>query len=142
MEYHRYPKPVHEPMRILHGYPDEIHHEMEHLFQLEDGALWVQSTAEVAEDPESRRIEVFFRAVNVDALHHQSAVLEALAQRDYDAVLSVDADSGLCRLYGSAPLPAGTTYRALTARWVRRMEAGPLRARLRRALIRKNVASN
>ncbi len=109
-------------------------HEMEHLFQLEDGALWVQSTAEVAEDPESRRIEVFFRAVDVDALHHQSAVLEALAQRDYDAVLSVDADSGLCRLYGSAPLPAGTTYRALTARWVRRMEAGPLRARLRRAL--------
>lgn len=110
------------------------HHELEHLFRLEEGAIWVQSTAQVAEDPDTRRIEVFFRAADVDARHHQDAVLEALAQRDYAAVLSVDADSGLCRLYGSAPLPAGTTYRALTARYVRRWAAGPRRTLLRRAL--------
>ena len=109
-------------------------HETEHLFRLEDSTIWVRSSAEVAEDPDTRRIEVFFRSVDADTLHHRDAVLDALARRDYNAVLSVDADSGLCRLYGSTPLPAGTTYRILTARWVRRMDAGPLRAQLRRAL--------
>lgn len=110
------------------------HHEMEHLFQLENGIIWVQSSAEIAEDPDTRRIEVFFRTVDVDALHHRDAVLDALASRDYTAVLCVDADSGLCRLYGSTPLPTSTTYRALVARYVRRRDAGPHRAQLRRAL--------
>ena len=116
-------------------------HEMEHLFRLESGSIWVQSTAEVAEDPESRRIEVFFRTVDVDALHHQSAVLEALAQRDYAAVLSVDADTGLCRLYGSARLPAGTVYRALAVQQVRRHSSGPRRAQLRHALRLETILS-
>ena len=109
-------------------------HEMEHQFRLEDTTIWVHSSAEVAEDPDTRRIEVFFRTTDVDALHHRDAVLEALAQRDYTVVLSVDAGSGLCRLYGSTPLPTNTTYRALVARYIRRWDAGPCRTQLRRSL--------
>lgn len=112
----------------------QTRHEQEHLFQLDSSTIWVHSFAEVAEDPDTHRIEVFFRTADVDARHYQDSVLDALAQRDYVAVLSVDTNSGLCRLYGSAPLPTGTMYRTLAAQHVRHWISGPQRAHLRRAL--------
>ena len=113
----------------------QTRHELEHRFTLEGGvSIWVRSTAEVAEDPESRRIEVFFQTVDIDAQHHRDALLDALAARDYEFVLSVETSSGLCRMYGATPLPSGTTYRALAARHIRRQPSGPQRSALRRSI--------
>lgn len=112
------------------------HHGFEHRFSLGDGrTVWVRSMLELAEDPESRHVEAFYRAVDVSAQRQRSRLAEALALRDYDFVLTVDVISGVCCLPdGRSALPPGTTYRALAARYVRQQAPGPLRARLRRAI--------
>ena len=125
------------PTPLLEAFSQgSAHYGLEHRFSLGDGqTVWVRSMLELAEDPESRHVEAFYRAVDVSVQRQHSRLAEALALRDYDFVLTVDVFSGVCRLSGGqTPLPPGTTYRALAARYVREQTPGPLRARVRRAI--------
>lgn len=117
-------------------YQGGAHHGFEHRFTLEDGtAVWVRSMLELAEDPESRHVEAFYSAVDVDAQHQSGALLTQLLPRDYDLVLTVDAASGRCCSHGGrSALPAGTVYRAAAAQYARSLPPGKRRSALRRAL--------
>lgn len=103
---------------------------MQHRF-LADAPLRVETALRLMADPANGHINAFcaIRATQPD--HPSTAVLEKLAQR-YEAVVSVDADTGLCQLWGAA-LPAQTTYRALAARYLHSQPPSPQRAALRRA---------
>ena len=112
------------------------HHGFEHRFSLGEGkSVWVRSMLELAEDPESRHVEAFYCAVDISAQRQRAQLTEALALRDYDFILSVEAASGACRLLGgNAFLPPDTTYRSLAARYIHGQAPGALRARIRRAV--------
>ena len=110
------------------------HFGLEHRLALEGSAvLWVRSMLELAENPETRHLEAFFRVADVEKAHRQQSVLNTLA-RDYEFVLTVDAASGICRLYGDRPpLPDRTTYRALAASFIQPQAPSHQRTAIRKA---------
>lgn len=110
------------------------HFGLEHRLALDGGAvLWVRSMLELAENPETRHLEVFLRVANVDSTHRQTQVLSLLAA-DCEFVLTVDAATGFCRLYGDRPpLPDRTTYRALAAAYIQAQAPSHQRTALRKA---------
>lgn len=96
----------------------ERHSSLEHPFSPDGGAaVWARTALELLASPEDGHVTAFCAVWDLDSLR-PDPVLSALAARDYDFVLAVDADGGACRVYGG-PLPSGGTYRALAARYVR-----------------------
>lgn len=98
----------------------ETHLSLEHPFSPDGGAaVRARTELELAQAPEDGHVTAFCAVWNLEALR-PDPVLEALAARDYDFVLAVDAANGACRVYGSREtLPSGSTYRALAAQYVR-----------------------
>lgn len=117
---------------LLESYPLGVSHfRQEHLLQTGGAApIWVETTADLAEDPESGRVEAFFRLQSTDDAHQRAGAFAALAG-GYELVASVDA-GGQCRfLGGTLDLPASFSYRSLTARY---LSSVPQRSPLRQAL--------
>lgn len=96
----------------------ELHFTLIHPFSPGGETVWVQTALALAAAPEDGHVTAFCTVRDLDALQ-PDPVLGALALRDYDFVLAVDAGSGACRAYGGSALPSGSTYRALAARYVR-----------------------
>lgn len=111
------------------------HFGLEHRLALDGGAsLWVRSMLELAENPETRHLEAFLRVADVERAHRQQSVLDLLAA-EYEFVLTVDAASGICRLYGDRPpLPDRTTYRALAAKYIQAQAPSHQRTAVRKAI--------
>lgn len=108
-----------------------FHFRQEHLLLPGSAApIWVETTAEWAEDPDSGRVEAFFRIRSTDEAHQREAAFAALTA-GYELVASVDAAGQCRRLGGSLDLPAAFSYRTLTARY---LEALPQRIPLRQSL--------
>lgn len=116
--------------------------ELEHRFSLGSGGgtVWVRTTAKMAVDPETLAFTAFCAIVNIDAQRRRDALLDALARRDYDFVLSVNASTGLCRVYGRDAPPDEAPYRAVAAQYLgsqvpsRKRSAFRQAARLKTAL--------
>lgn len=101
---------------------------LEHRFLSGDGKpVWVNTTAELAEDPDTLHVTAFCAVSGIDVQRYQTAVLDTLVRRGYDFVLTVNTVDGTCRRWGGTPLPPGTTYRALAARYLR--DQAPTRGR-------------
>ena len=121
-----------------------LHVELEHRFLLggNSGTVWVRTSVELAEDPETMAFTAFCTIADIDAQRQRDPMLEALAARDYDFVLSVNASTGLCRVYGR-DAPAGSVpYRTVAAQYLgsqapsRKRSAFRQAARLKTALER------
>lgn len=113
----------------------ESHPGLEHPFSPDGGAaVWARTELELLASPEDGHVTAFCTVWNLDTLR-PNPVLEALARR-YDFMLAVDADCGVCRSYGGRdPLPSGSTYRALAARYVRdHVTSSHQRAAIRQAV--------
>lgn len=97
----------------------ETHISLEHPFSPGSGGpVWARTELELAAAPEDGHVTGFCTVWDTEALR-PAPVLEGLARR-YDFVLTMNASGGACRSYGGrAPLPSGSTYRALAARYVR-----------------------
>lgn len=90
---------------------------LEHRFSPGNGAaIWTETTSELIEDPDTGHTTAFCTVRDVDSLHRQERLLNTLAARDYDLVLTINAASGHCRSYGRS-LPEEMTYRTLSARY-------------------------
>lgn len=109
---------------------------LEHRFLTGDGVpVWASTTVELAEDPDTLHITAFCTVSCADGQRYQSAVLDALARRGYDFVLAVNSASGVCQMYGGqVSLPAGTTYRSLTAKYLSDQTPSRQRTAIRRAV--------
>ncbi len=106
-----------------------------------DRSLWARTEIQLLEDPATGRLTAFCTVRSAQEDHLPAAILEALA-RDYDAVLTVDAASGCCRLWGRGPdLPPQAAYRALAAQCLRSQAPTPRRTALRRATRLETVLS-
>lgn len=94
------------------------HFRQEHLLNTGGAApMWVETTAELAEDPETGRVEAFFHFRSTDDSHRREAAFAALTA-GYELVASVE-QSGQCRLLGgTTDLPAAFSYRTLSARYL------------------------
>lgn len=125
-----------------------IHVEAEHRFSLggSSGAVWARTSVELAEDPETLAFTAFCTITNIDAQRQRQPLLEALARRDYDFVLSVNASTGLCRVYGGDAPPDTVPYRTVAAQYLgsqapsRKRSAFRQAARLKTALERLETA--
>ena len=100
------------------------------------GILPVQTSAELAENPDTLHLEAFFQLRDRSAHHLRSALLDALASQDYALVLTADIAAGVCRAWGTAAerLPENTTFRSLAAWYLRQLPPTSERAALRKAL--------
>lgn len=80
----------------------------------------VQTTVELAEDPDTGHTVAFFSVADETERQRRDALLDTLALRDYDILLTVETGSGLCRAYGRLreAVPSGTAYRSLLARYL------------------------
>ena len=80
----------------------------------------VQTTVELAEDPDTGHTVAFFSVADETERQRRDALLDTLALRDYDILLTVETASGLCRAYGHfrEAAPSGTAYRSLLARYL------------------------
>lgn len=109
---------------------------LEHRFLTGEGTpVWANTTVELAEDPDTLHITAFCTVSNIDGQRYQNTVLDILARRGYDFVLAVNSTSGVCQMYGGqAPLPAGTTYRSLTAKYLSDQTPSRQRTAIRRAV--------
>lgn len=113
----------------------EVYVELEHRFSLGEsgGAVWVRTSAELAEDPETLAFTAFCTVTDIDAQRRRQPMLEALAARDYDFVLSVSASTGLCQVYGK-DAPAGVVpYRTVAAQYLGRQASSQRRSAFHRA---------
>ena len=97
-----------------------FHVEAEHRFSLggNSGVVWARTSVELAEDPETLSFTAFCTIANIDAQRQQEPLLAALARRDYDFVLSVNASTGLCRVYGRDAPPDTVPYRTVAAQYL------------------------
>lgn len=97
----------------------ETHISLEHPFSPGSGGpVWARTELELAAAPEDGHMTAFCTVWDTEALR-PDPVLECLARR-YDFVWTMDTSGGACRAYGGRdPLPPGSTYRALAARYVR-----------------------
>ncbi len=112
-----------------------VHLELEHPLTLDDGLqLWGRTLADLARDPKSGHLEVFFHTIPTPP--PADAALLRLLCRDYLLLAEVDLTSGLCRSFPNSPqtLPPALSYRQLIAALLRRLPPSPLRGDLRRAL--------
>lgn len=103
----------------------------------ENASAWARTTAELAEDPDTGHAVAFCTLQDMTDQHREEALLEALAERDYDFLLTVEAASGLCRAYGPMrnDTPHGAAYQALLARYLRQqVPSSRQRTALREAL--------
>lgn len=98
----------------------EVHVELEHcLIPVENGGrVWVRTVAELAEDPETLAFTAFCTITGIDARRQRDLLLDALARRDYDFVLTVDAATGTCRVYGEHAVPGTLSYRTVAAQYL------------------------
>ena len=85
------------------------HLELEHRLQVsEKYALWVLSTAELAENPENGHVEIFCRCVNVEETRRRAQLENALLAREFDFVLTIDVRTQRCHIhYGNPAFPEG-----------------------------------
>lgn len=121
-----------------------LHVELEHRFLLggNSGTVWVRTSVELAEDPETMAFTAFCTIADIDAQRQRDPMLEALAARDYDFVLSVNASTGLCRVYGRDAPAGAVPYRTVAAQYLgsqapsRKRSAFRQAARLKTALER------
>ncbi len=97
-----------------------LHVELEHRFSVGEGGgtVWARTSVELAEDPDTLAFTAFCTIANIDAQRQRDALLEALAARDYDFVLSVNASTGLCRVYGGAAPADAVPYRTVAAQYL------------------------
>ena len=124
---------------FAHG---QSHYDLEHRLRVEASELWVHTTLEMAENPDSRHVELFCAVADVDSRCRESALLTALARRDYAALVTVDVADGSCRVYGPGGLfPAGASFDAVAARQLRNLPPTPQRTALRRALRVETILS-
>lgn len=79
------------------------------------GPSWVRTEAEMAENPDTLHLEVFFQLWDRSFPRLQSTLLDTLTRQDYELVLTADARSGACRAYGPSAgrLPENATCRSL-----------------------------
>ena len=107
------------------------------------GPSWVRTEAEVAENPDTLHLEVFFQLRDRSFRRLQSALLDALAGQDYELVLTVDTRSGACRAHGPSAdrLPENATCRSLAAWYFQQLPPSPQRTALRKALSLEAVLS-
>ena len=96
----------------------ELHLSLVHPFSPGAGTVWVQTTLSLATAPEDGHVTAFCTVWDTEALR-SDPVLDCLARR-YDFVWTMDTSGGVCRTCGGKdPLPPGSTYRVLAARYVR-----------------------
>ena len=100
------------------------------------GTLRARTVAEIAENPDTLHLEVFFQLQDRRERDLQAALLEGLIQRPGTAVLTADAATGRCRGWGPAAerLWEDTTCRSLAAWYFRQLPPSRERAALRRAV--------
>ena len=104
-------------------------------------AALVETTAELAENPDTLHLELFLQMRDLGPSRLRDALLDALTSQDGTVVLTVDAATGACRAYGSASerLPQNAAYRALAAWYFRQLPPTPARGALRNALTLEQV---
>ena len=121
----------------------EVHVELEHrLAPAEGGTLWVRTVAELAEDPETLSFTAFCTVTGIDARRQRDLLPDALAARDYDFVLTVDAASGACRVYGQEAVPGPLAYRTVAAQYLGRQTPSRKRSAFRQAVQLKTVLAH
>lgn len=100
------------------------------------GTLPVQTSAELAENPDTLRLEVFFQLRDRRPLLLPGVLLDTLASQDYEVVLTADIVTGACRAWGamSDRLPENATCRSLAAWYFQQLPPSRERAALRKAL--------
>ena len=121
---------------LLDAFRDGTFHvEMEHRFSLggNSGTVWARTAVELAEDPKTLSFTAFCTIANIDAQRQRESLLEALAQRDYDFVLSVNASTGMCRVYGRDAPPDTVRYRTVAAQYLGSQAPSGKRSALRQA---------
>ena len=89
---------------------------LEHRFTAEGGlAPWAETCVQLLPDPDSGHAVAFCAIRSIQDRRCALPMIQALSG-SWAAVLTVDAATGVCRLWsGGAPLPSGMTYRALAA---------------------------
>lgn len=111
---------------------------LEHPLTADSGVgVWSRTEVELAEDPETGHTVAFCTLEDDSVRRQREAVLEALALRDYEFLLTVDAASGLSRVYGRFRdrVPPDTVYRVLLARYLHQwVPSSKQRTALRNAL--------
>ncbi len=95
--------------------------ELAHPLRSAEGTVcWVRTSVELAEEPDTGHATAFCSVADETDRQRRDAVLEALALRDYEILLTVEAASGLCRAYGRFQdvIPPGSSFRPLLARYL------------------------
>ena len=89
---------------------------LEHRFTLEEGrAPWVETRVQLLPDPDNGHTAAFCTIRSIQDRRCALPLIQTLSE-PWAAVLTVDAATGVCRLWsGGPPLPPGITYRALAA---------------------------
>ena len=108
----------------------------------ESTVSWARTTVELTEEPDSGHTAAFCTVTDETDRHRRDAILEVLARRDYEILLTVDAASGLCRAYGrfQDTIPPGTSFRPLLARYLQtEVPSSRQRTALRAALRMETV---
>ena len=107
------------------------------------GPSWVRTEAEMAENPDTLHLEVFFQLWDRSFRRLQSTLLDTLTRQDYELVLTADARSGACRAYGPSAgrLPENVTCRSLAACYFQQLPPSHQRTALRKALSLEAVLS-
>ena len=107
------------------------------------GPSWVRIEAEMAENPDTLHLEVFFQLWDRSFRRLQSTLLDTLTRQDYELVLTADARSGACRAYGPSAgrLPENATCRSLAAWYFQQLPPSHQRTALRKALSLEAVLS-
>lgn len=118
-----------------------IHVELEHRFTLGEsgGSAWVRTSVELAENPETLAFTAFCTVANIEAQRRREQLLDVLAARDYDFVLTVDAVTGACRVYGENRLPEPVPYRTVAAQYLGSQAPSQKRSAFRKAAQLKTV---
>ena len=121
----------------------EVHVELEHRLTPPEGGgrLWVRTVVELAEDPETLAFTAFCTVTDIDVQRQRELLLDALARRDYDFVLTVDAATGTCRVYGEAAVSGPLSYRTVSAQYLNRQAPSRKRSALRQAAQLKTALS-
>lgn len=107
------------------------------------GPSWVRTEAEMAENPDTLHLEVFFQLWDRSFRRLQSTLLDTLTRQDYELVLTADARSDACRAYGPSAgrLPENATCRSLAAWYFQQLPPSHQRTALRKALSLEAVLS-
>lgn len=119
----------------------EVHVELEHLLTPSESgaAVWVRTVVELAEEPETLAFTAFCTVTSLDDRHRRDLLLDALASRDYDFVLTVDAAAGTCRVYGEEAVSGPLSYRTLSAQYLGSQAPSRKRSAFRQAARLKTV---